>query len=279
MTKNAVLWIRDGVLVHRMHLNAVAFAATVWYAGGAIQRNESQFEDLINFAFEKSGISCADKIKLWNEERSGKVADIKDATALYNLLAIRAGEQCNFFPGASQLVADICEAGHSNFITSAIEQEVLDAWSASPQGMEVRGYLTEVLGRRPNFNKGRDHFDFVSRKLGHQRLFMIADAAAEIRASHENATDFNIATIGFANEITEADVLDAFELVKSNFSHERDLIAQLPTVLCTEKINLPERQELEDSLHRAGADKVVGGTRNSIMSNLRTCLQDQQTIE
>ncbi|MBY0549763.1 MAG: hypothetical protein K2W95_20990 [Candidatus Obscuribacterales bacterium] len=288
MTKNAVLWIRDGVLVHRMHLNAVAFAATVWYAGRMLQRDEIQFEDLINFAFEKSGISCADKLKLWNEERSGKVSDVEDATALYNLLAIRAGEQCNFFPGASQLLADICKAGHSNFITSAVEQEVLDAWIASRQGMEVRGYLTEILGRRPNFNKGRDHFDFVCRKLGHQRLFMIADAAAEIRASHENATDFNIATIGFANEITEADVLDAFELVQSTLStlnsepedrfpkrtQEKDWLAQLPTELCAQRILLPERRELEDSLHRAGADKVVGGTRNSIMSTLRTGLQD-----
>lgn len=295
MTKNAVLWIRDGVLVHRMHLNAVAFAMTAWCGTNRTNRDKFQFEELINFAFEKSGISCADKLKLWNEQRSGNVSDIEDATALYNLLAIRAGEECNFVPGASQLLADICTAGHSNFITSAVEQEVLNAWSASPQGMAVRDYLVEVLGRRPNFNKGRDHFDFVSRKLGHQRLFMIADAAAEIRASRENAADFNITTIGFANSITVEDVRNAFELVKAALSTlrtertanqslpaslfpqrmtEQVLIAHMPTELCTERIWLPERHELEDSLHRAGADTVVGGTGNSIMSTLRTCLQD-----
>lgn len=64
----AIFWIRDGVLVDRMHVNPVAFAAAVLLHAGETRRAVS-LSELINFGFSASGISCADKIKLFNQKK------------------------------------------------------------------------------------------------------------------------------------------------------------------------------------------------------------------
>ena len=287
MGRNAVLWIRDGVLIERMHLNAVAFAVAAWFCANEKTRAEFCLEDLINFAFEKSGVSCSEKLSLLCEIHPDSMClDVGRGTEVYNTLATCAGALCEYFNGAPELLEALLSAGNDNFITSAVEQEILDSWHGSAQGRVIGRYLMYILGRRPNFNKGRDHFQFVAHELGYEKIFMIADAQAEIRASRENANAYNITTIGFANEVTVSDVLHAFDMVKDVLAAHgaqpeetvtagaelRDSI--LSQQLRPERILLPGGVELEDALKRAGADKVVCGTRNSIINNLRDCLQE-----
>ena len=55
----AVVWIRDGVLVDRMPENAVAFAIASWRYTHPDLREDLCIEDLINWGFEKSGVSIS----------------------------------------------------------------------------------------------------------------------------------------------------------------------------------------------------------------------------
>lgn len=279
--KNAILWIRDGVLVNRMHVNAAAFAFSAWCFSKTDTRGEICFEDLINFAFQKSGLSCADKLRLLNVECRPMVEFVDPAARFYNSLAAHAGEHCKFFEGAPNLLRDLQNAGNSNFITSAVEQEVLDLWRGSPQGSVVSGFLHEILGHRQNFEKGPDHFRFVSRELGHERLFMIADAPAEIILGHRYAKEFDITLIGFANLVVAADICDAFEIVGAaldSCKREHDMFSDPPAAVNPERVVLPNRAELENTLSRVGAHRIVGGTREEIMGNLRSCLQQLRLL-
>ncbi len=72
----AILWIRDGVLVDRMHINPVAFAFAVWVFSNPKKRLNTTLEGLINFGFEKSGFACADKMQMYNSECHDILTDV-----------------------------------------------------------------------------------------------------------------------------------------------------------------------------------------------------------
>lgn len=146
MSKNAVLWIRDGVLVNRMHINAVAFAASVWVFVAPERR--PAIESLINFGFEKSGVSFAEKMRLYNLDLENILGDVDQAANFYNELTSEAAVHATLFEGAEALLQDLSQGGTSNCITSAVEQYVLEAWATSQQGSRIVPYLKEILGRR-----------------------------------------------------------------------------------------------------------------------------------
>ena len=137
MSHIAVMWIRDGVLVDRMHINPVAFAFAVWAFTDPERRTNTTLEGLINFGFEKSGLSCADKMRLYNSERENVLMDVDAAAGYYNLLAAEAAASADYFNGAVELLRDLHEAEVQNFITSAVEQQVLDAWKSTEQGRMI----------------------------------------------------------------------------------------------------------------------------------------------
>ncbi len=127
------MWIRDGVLVNRMHLNPVAFAFAFWLFTPPEKRSRITIERLINFGFTKSGFSCADKMFLFNQEHDNALSNVDAAAAFYNELATVAAESCSYFDGAVDLLAELQKVGAYSYITSAVEQEVLDKWAQSPQ--------------------------------------------------------------------------------------------------------------------------------------------------
>lgn len=151
MSNTAIMWIRDGVLVDRMHINPVAFAFAAWLFSPPERRQNTTLEALINFGFEKSGVSCADKMRLYNRQREDILTDVETAANYYNLLATEAATTANYFTGTTELLRDLLNAGVHNFITSAVEQDVLNTWSQSQQGLVVAPYFKEILGKRHNF--------------------------------------------------------------------------------------------------------------------------------
>jgi phosphoglycolate phosphatase-like HAD superfamily hydrolase len=264
MGLTAVLWIRDGVLVDRMHINAVAFALAAWKFSVPELRPKTTLEGLINFAFEKSGISCADKMRMFNSERENSMMDVETAAEHYNILASESAAKAMYFPGAIELLRDLQSAGIDNFITSAVEQDVLDTWSRSEQGVMIAPYLKEILGKRDNFAKGRDHFECVSRGLGYKQIYYVADAVAEIESGKQHSDDYHITPIGFGNVITVDAVLQAIKLV-SHHSIQID----------SAKIQLPSETEIESSLYKSGAESVIAGTHGTIMRNLRSHFKER----
>ncbi len=165
--------------------------------------------------------------------------------------------------------------------TSAVEQNLLDAWSITPQGQLVAQHLREILGKRENFSKGREHFDYVSQSLNCQKIIYVADAVAEIESGAEYRSEFNIIPVGFANVITVKQVLEAVQAVLQSLSD--GVGAEVPYPLLDServidggKISLPSRSELESALLAAGADSVVEGTKDSIAAALRSYLASRE---
>lgn len=207
-SNTAILWIRDGVLVDRMHINPVAFAFVAWRFSSPRRRSKvTTPATLINFAFEKSGFSCREKLQKYNAERENIVEDIDGAANYYNVLATEAAASADYFPGTEDLLRDLHRAGAQNFITSAVEQEVLDAWHMSPAGKRIAPYLKEILGNRPHFAKGRDHFEYVYSRLGNRNIYYVADATSEIKTGREFSQTHHVVPVGFGYEITIERVL------------------------------------------------------------------------
>ncbi len=274
MIKVAVLWIRDGVLVDRMHINPVAFAFTVWMFSAPQKRANTTLAELITFGFEKSGLSCADKIRLYNEQCYELVEDIAAAATYYNFLATEAARTESFFTGAPELLRDLETNGVANFITSAVEQEVLDAWLKGQQGSQIAASLIEILGARKGFSKGRDHFEYVFRSLGVDKIFYIADAAAEIYTARQYADEYGIVPVGFANVITLDRVFDAVSLVSRASASSAGPSVPFPMPLSEIQVeeaavSVPEGPEIVNALRAAGADTVITGDPELMMQNLR----------
>jgi|GEM_PF-1607322 len=295
----AVMWIRDGVLINRMPINAVAFAYAYFLSAPIAEQDSLNVNILVNFAFAQSGISCLEKMTLWRSRQDVTDLDLEAAERLYNALATEAACSTSYFDGAIETLSWLKTCRASNFITSAVEQEVLDAWAYSPQGRQIcsrSGPISEILGRRPNFCKGRDHFKYVSEwltKTAYQpeselikTIYYVADAVSEIKQGREFSAEFSIVPIGFAHHIDSAQVLAAASLVKASL--EKLLASGVVSLASsssssssssslTDRLSLDERQlelpsaeALEASLRQAGATHVV---RN--FDELRSSLDPQ----
>jgi hypothetical protein len=268
MQKTAVFWIRDGVLIDRMHVNSVAFAvAAIRYAD--VTDNIS-LASLINFAFEKSGISCTDKMVAFNKERFSLVKNIDGATEFYNMLTTNATTYCTYFNGICEFIKSLNQSGILNFITSAVDQPILDEWADSAQGLQLAPQLTELLGRRPNFNKGKDHFSYVHKHYGVKKIFYVADATAEIQCGAQYSQEFNIVPIGFAHSINSKKISQAYNLIIAILhkelapNHERQVLLTLEET----NLSLPDEQTLKLMLYNAHAADVIGGSSDKIINNL-----------
>ena len=287
----AVMWIRDGVLINRMPINAVAFAYAYFLSAPIAEQDSLNVNSLVNFAFAQSGISCLEKMTLWRSRQDATDLDLEAAVRLYNDLATAAACSASYFDGAIETLSWLKTCRASNFITSAVEQEVLDAWVYSPQGRQIcsrSGAISEILGRRSSFCKGRDHFQYVSEwltKTAYQpeselikTIYYVADAVSEIKQGREFSAEFSIVPIGFAHHIDSAQVLAAASLVKASL--EKLLasgVVSLASSSLTDRLSLDERQlelpsaeALEASLRQAGATHVV---RN--FDELRSSLDPQ----
>ena len=262
MPKTAVFWIRDGVLIDRMPVNAVAFAVASLSHADEEAAAKTSFTALVNFAFETSGVSCGDKIRKFNHEKLPLVEDVSAAVTYYNRIAGMAAASCDYFAGAPDLVARMNSLGLMNFITSAVEQSVLDEWVESAQAKTLVPHLTEILGEREGgFSKGWDHFAYARERYGVERVLYIADAVAEISTGAQLAGEFNIVPIGFAHVITAGDIRHACQLVPS--------CARLDE----EQLVLPDESTLVQSLKDAGAASVVSGDAGQIIGDLEICLK------
>ncbi len=274
MSQTAVMWIRDGVLIDRMPVNAAAFGCASWLFAPAEFRKLGTLESLVNFAFEKSGFSYAAKILMYNAQRANIVADVEAAAALYNLVASAAGDRAQYFNGTIELLDDLKKNGVHNFVSSAAEQSVLDEWLQGPQGSQIAESLKETLGKRHRFSKGKDHFKHVS-ESGCHRIFYVADALSEVRTASAHSHEYNISPIGFANEITTARVLDAIELVKQELAKlERVELPQsteefLGLQIDASKIFCPDPEANRRGLQAEGAIEVIEGDRDNLMPSLR----------
>lgn len=270
MSQTAVIWIRDGVLVDRMHINPVAFAFATWYQTDTDNRQQTSLEALINFGFASSGLSCADKMRLFNEQCHPVLDDIEGAASLYNQLATEAAVSAQYFVGAVDLVRALSQSGCKNFISSAVEQSVLDSWSRSEQGQTIAPYLTEILGRRDNLCKGKEHFDYVSKVHRCSTIYYVADAISEIATASQFTSTFNITALGFAHVITAKRVMQAVELVSQ--AAKKYGYDALPDHICVDpsKLILSSQSEISQALSQAGASSVIEGSCEDIMLNLRT---------
>ncbi|HEY9731738.1 MAG TPA: hypothetical protein V6C89_07490 [Drouetiella sp.] len=274
MPQTAVVWIRDGVLIDRMPINAAAFGCASWLSASAKDRGPARLEDLISFAFEKSGFSCAAKMMMYNAQRQNIISDVESAAAMYNVLATAAGNFAQYFSGTVELFRDLKCGGIQNFISSAVEQSVLDAWVRGPQGSKIADSLTEIMGKRERFAKGKDHFRHVS-ELGCQRIFYVADAISEVRTANAHSHQYNIIPIGFANEIKTAHVLNAVEMVKQELAKLADSDKPeaakdlLRLEIDSSKIVCPDPVLHRQSLVAEGAVEVIEGCREDLMPNLR----------
>ncbi|HIA52306.1 MAG TPA: hypothetical protein EYN91_09500 [Candidatus Melainabacteria bacterium] len=277
----AIMWIRDGVLVNRMHLNPVAFAFAYWFFTPPEKRSRLSIERLINFGFTKSGFSCADKMFLFNQENDNALSNVDAAASFYNELATAAAESCSYFDGAVSLLEDLQKAGVYSYITSAVEQEVLDRWAQSTQGKLISPKLMEILGRRPNFFKGTDHFEYVSDTVKPDVIYYVADAVSELLTVLANKERFKIVSVGFSYCIDKPQVMEAVRLVKETLARfPADAIPYSEDLQVDEsKLQVPEEYQLAESLKGAGADHVAGGDANEIFPNLRKYFVEQGLLK
>ncbi len=171
-----------------------------------------------------------------------------------------------------------------NFITSAVEQDVLDQWSYSQTGSIISPYLQQILGKRYKFSKGRDHFKYVSQGLGHERIYHVADAPTEIQTARDFSRDYNIVPVGFGNVITVDRVLFAVQLVSEALclcgtENIPFPISKAEIHVDAAKIHMMAEDEISMALQNAGAESVITGTSNRIMHNLRTFFEDNELLQ
>lgn len=249
----AITWIRDGALIDRMPENAVAFGAIVHQRLNARGRHNFSIEDGIKWAFEHSGVSAAEKMSRLNESRLGRIEDVEGAAQDYATLAEALGPKVDYFEGAQALVVELAQKGFRQYITSAINQEILDEWAKTPQGKKIADHV-EMLGDGPKGKKGEGHFNWI-RKQGAGCIYAVADAVAEVQAARAHAD----VAVGFAHIITPERVGEAFLKIQ----RKRIKISRL---------KLPTEGELVEMLKQAGATHVVSGTRQEIMGKLRAVL-------
>jgi hypothetical protein len=272
----SVMWIRDGVLVNRMHVNPVAFAVS-YLVFTPPQQHCFSLEALINFGFEKSGLSCAEKMKFFNSECGGTLEDIEAAARFYNVLATKSAKSCTYFKGAVQVLQELHHLRFRNYITSAVEQEVLDSWAGSAQGQSIKPYLTEILGKRPGFLKGADHFEYVANNNKNGIIYYVADAKSEIEVAKNFSERYNIVPIGFGYATQRQQVLIALELVQAALSTLADNVPYPSTELFLnpEFIRLPRALDIQQTLLSAGARFVITGGADEVMGCLRTFFEDR----
>lgn len=281
------MWIRDGVLIERMHINAVSFAYAAALASYPNAKDETKLWRLIDYAFEKSGLSCAEKIALYNSDCQMSVADSESTVSLFNVIAPEAAKQANYFDGAIELLEDLKNGGNANFITSALEQDLLNAWLASPQGKQAASYLDAVLGKRGEFTKGRAHFQYVS-GLGYETIYYVADAVFEINTSAKLAHEFNIVPIGFGNEMASDTIFQAVQIVSAaaircknglNLSSRGEsMFPELTTNLELLKAELIDPRTEPNLLTEAGAQVLIKGEKSTLMRQLRQYFESQNLL-
>lgn len=265
----AITWIRDGTLIDRMPENAVAFGLASQQHLNR-DRTDITVEYLINWGLKESGVSAEQKMRLLNEAREHPIQNTEDAVRLYTTLAEAVGPQVEYFEGAPELVRALADRGAINYLTSAIQQQVLDVWSATEQGQQVAPDLI-ILGDGPHGQKGQEHFEHI-RRQGAQRILAVGDAEREIQDAHR----FADAAIGIVVEHTQARVLRAFErLLASSESTPLQLVQPLPFALDLDQLILPSESELTEKLQAAGASKVIAGCREELMFNLRTYFESE----
>jgi phosphoglycolate phosphatase-like HAD superfamily hydrolase len=270
--KTAVIWIRDGVLVNRMHINPVAFAFASWINIPPEHKSiPFLLEELINFGFAKSGFSAKEKMELFNEEKGMKMIDASEKSAAdYNIIATEASLKADFFPGVVELLKALTDAEVLNFITSAVGQDMLDEWQKNDaKGKTISPYLAEILGARQNFVKGRDHFAYIAEKYGVGTIYYVADAVSEIETGKKFAKEFNITPIGFAHVITTGDILKGIELVRNAAKRLYEIDAPFVN---PKKLKSQNKTEVKTALKKAGAKKIVTDGKNGIVEPLRKYL-------
>lgn len=276
MGKTAFVWIRDGVLVDRMHINPVAFAFAALCFATKESKRRMTLGNLITFAFDKSGFSCAEKLAMYNAEKGHSIEDVEGAQAFYNEIASQAAAHARYFKGAPQLLKDLHDAGACNFITSAVEQNVLDAWAETEQGKEIAPYLTEILGKRPGFAKGKEHFEHIRQRYHCDSIYYVADAPSEIETGARLAGDYGITAIGFGFAIGRSNIEEALALVKDANADCGRVFEEVPAIISD--IRLPAASQVESALLQAGAETVVTGDTATIMGELRRYLFARQIL-
>lgn len=287
MQKTAVMWIRDGVLIERMHINAVSFAYAAVLSSNPAATNKQNLWSLIGYAFEKSGLSCAEKIALYNGPGEDTVSDPESTVRLYNVIATESAKEARYFDGAIQLLQDLKNGGSANFITSALEQELLDRWSTTLQGQQIANYLSAMLGKQGDFTKGQGHFQYVS-KLGYEKIYYVADAVFEISTGAKLSHEFNIVPIGFGNEIASDTIFEAVQIVSAALlrckdelglsDHGESVMQELTTDLESLKSKLVDPETDPDLLAKAGAQVVIKGEKTSLMRRLRQYFESQNLL-
>jgi len=270
-TKNiAVAWIRDGVLVNRMHINPVALAfASLRHLAPENKNNSDLLVELINFGFAKSGYSAAEKMRLYNLSAKNIINDVEKASQDYDRIATEAAKKAEYFPGAPELLENLHRVGILNFITSAVDQPVLDKWARNDaSGRKIAPYLTEILGARPGFLKGRDHFEHIIKKYGVERIYYVADAVSEIKTGAELAGDYGIIPIGFAHVVTINDIMAGIKLVSRT---TEDLFGTdfKKIKIDPQRIKLSAENKIVESLKKAGAHKIIIRNKREIIFNLK----------
>ena len=232
-------------------------------------------------------MSCAEKIDLYNRECQKTACDPDSTVSFYNEIATEAAKEAKYFDGATELLKDLKSGGNANFITSALEQELLDRWLKTPQGEQIANSLSAVLGKRGDFTKGRSHFQHVA-QLGYGKIYYVADAVFEISTSAKLANEFEIVPIGFGNEIASQTVYDAVQIVSAavlrrkhelNLSeHGETIIHELTTNLEAVKAKLVEPKTDPKLLAEAGAQVVIKGEKSTLMRHLRQYFESQNLL-
>jgi hypothetical protein len=129
----------------------------------------------------------------------------------------------------------------------------------------------EILGRRPNFFKGTDHFEYVSDTVKPDVIYYVADAVSELLTVLANKERFKIVSVGFSYCIDKPQVMEAVSLVKKTVAgFPAESIPFFEELSVDEnKLKVPEEYQLADSMRGAGADHVAGGDAGEIFSGLR----------
>lgn len=268
----ATAWIRDGVLVERMHVNPCAFALSYLSLGeklSGLPLQASSLTDLVQFAFETSGLSCRDKGLAYAQHKQVTLSEqsLLKLTETYNDIAARAALSCRYFPGAVDLLQKLSQGGCKNFITSAVSQAFLNKWLETDAAKEISPYLYEVLGERAQMQKGQGHFRHIADIVKGEPIYYIADAPLEIAQALPLHLSLGVETIGFANQIDNAKIQDGFHIalaaaLRSNLDQE---FLHAVKHLQPAQINLPDARQ---SLQKAGAHHLVSAPADTIFAQL-----------
>jgi len=258
----AFVSIMNGVFLNVMPEITAAFALAALSHIDERVRYDQLPADLIHFGLLKSGHSCIDKLRMFNQERAAIIRSPEAAAEVYDIVRRELLADARCVDGIVALLSEFRKRGIKTFTTSVIPQvQLTRQMQDSFAGREILPFLEGALGAQASYTKLLGHLRLIAERHPEVRKFyLLFDAPAEVRMGADVRREFDVRVVGFAAPLAADQVSLAFnkgiEILKRS-SLSKSVGSNVIPNLSSAFLSLPSSESLVRQLFEAGADHVI----------------------